>query len=293
MMPKKQFESWFRSQIYLVTDEGRCKKFVLRHVTSASRMGQAVLTIDVPSEVAGEEGIEDAWISESCRSIEDTAQGDADGAGGMNNYIVQSFHGEKPEKATARFTLKFHGGSDVETDEVSSEPPNKTGLLSQLMRHNEAIMRTATIVQGNALSTMQRTQARQESIIEGLLKEKFENFELIEKLLSQKDEREMAKAKAIQDMEMRDKLVDKVSLLAPMVINKFMSSGKPGEQKLLPEATTPVEQQLSSLADSIDENQLMQMQKIFSPEQLMTFVDVFSTIKKKQNTLLQKTEESK
>jgi hypothetical protein len=144
-MPKKQFEAWFRSQLYNVdTEIGRCRKFVLRHANSASRTGNIIITIDVPNVPEDETGIvADGWIEEVTKSIADMAQGDADGRGGRNNYAVQSYHGESTEPS-ARFALRMDGEGDLEDDNFSSEPATKSGLIGQTMRHLEAVMRSAT-----------------------------------------------------------------------------------------------------------------------------------------------------
>ena len=287
MMPKKQFESWMRNQIYMNTDGGACKRLVLRHVTGASRIGNSVLNIEVPTTLEGEEGLSDVWIEETCKQIEDTAQGDADGAGGQNNYQVQSYHGES-DKPSARFSLKMHGAVDLDNDDVSSEPANKTGLIAQTMRHLEAVMRTTTIVQANALSTMQRTQARQEQMIEKLIDEKFQNITVVESLLSQKNERDMAQAHAVQKMEMQEKVVDKLMLMAPLALNSFMAKKNNG-QKLLPEEASQTEIQIASLADTMTMDQVEKLTGVLTPEQMMTIVNLFQTAKQNQETrLLQK-----
>lgn len=271
MIPVKQFEQWIRKQVFVMLDGGKCRQLVMRHVTSASRTGQVVLKLDVPEDV------DDNWVVTARDELSNTAQADSDGVGGMQSYVIHSFHGED-ETPTARFTIRMHGEAEVEDDNISTEPPTKSGLLSQTMRHLEAVMRTSAIMQASALQTTQRIVGQQEQIIEKLVKEKFDNIDTVEALLSQKSEREIEQARAAHKMDIQDKLVEKVNLLVPVIMGKIAGSG----QKMLTAGQSPLEAQLGALADSFDTDQLNALQKVMRPEQLMVLLDMITQVKQKQ-----------
>lgn len=281
MIPRKQFELWLRHQIFVDIDAGKCYKFAVKHVNSASKAGHAILNIDVP-HVDGPPT--DDWIADQIKLIEDITTADAAGAGGTQAYVVFSFHGEDAEKPTSRFSLRMAGDPSLEDADIESEPATKTGVLAQLMRHNEAIMRTSALQTSTVMTLMQRTTQQQAAIIEKLVEEKFNNIGTVEALLSQKNERDIEIMKASRDMEMKEKAFDTLKMLAPTVMNKLLTSGNP-QNVATPQAISARDQQLAALADSMTTEQLEALQKVFNTEQLMTFIDVFSQIKKQQEVV--------
>lgn len=283
MMPKKQFEGWLRHQLFVDIDNGQCSKFILKHVTSASRAGHTVLTIDVPRE---EGQPDDNWIQDNVKLIEETALADASGQGGVQGYVIFSFHGEDTDKPTARFSIRMAGEPNAEEDDISSEPPTKTGIISQVMRHNEAIMRSSMMTTSTVMTLMQRTLAQQASVIEKLTEEKFNNINIVESLLSQKNERDIEAEKAKETMALKRKAFDTLSLVAPTLVNKMLTSGNPNNAAS-PQAISARDAQLAALADTFTTEQLEKMQSVFTPDQLMIFIDVFSQIKQQQQTLLE------
>lgn len=275
MIPEKQFEHWIRKQVFIIADDGKCTKLVMRHVTSASRTGQIVLSVEVPEDV------DDGWVTTTKEELINIAQADSEGIGGTQGYIILSYHGESATPS-ARFTIKMHSTADVDGDDISTEPPNQKGLLGQTMRHLEAVMRTSAMMQASTLSATQRMMGQQEMIIEKLIKEKFDNIDVVETLLSQKSDREIEQAKAAHALEMQDKIVDTVQLLLPVALNKLKGNG----QKMLPEKASGIDQQIAAIADTITTDQLTKMQQVFEPAQLMAILDLFSQAKQKKENLV-------
>jgi len=284
-MPKTQFAVWLRTQVF--GQDEKCRKIIIRHATPTARIGQVLFSIDVPNDKADDLNWDD-WITEQVNTIENISQADADSSvTGVEKYSIQTFHGED-NKPTATFSIRVKGeNSDGEDDGLLSEPATKSGLLAQLMRHNEAIMRMSTVGTHDILKSMNAQIHNQEAVIEKLLNEKFDNIGMVDELISRKDERELAHAKASHDMEMKEKLFDKGMLLAPMIANKLLGKGN-GGQKALPEDTSAVEQEMHSLATTLTEDELRQILKILPPEKALVLVDIFKTVCDKQDQLLQK-----
>jgi hypothetical protein len=280
MVPKKQFEAWMRHQIFVDTDGGPCTKFVVKHVTGASKVGNIVMSLDVPQG----EWSSDDWIRDNILMIEQTTSSDAMGSGGTQSYIVQSFHGESKDKSSGRFMLKMQGDPDADDDEVSTEPATGKGLLAQMMRHTEAMMRTSSLSQATIMNAMQRTLAQQSQTIEKLVDEKFNNIATVETLLSQKNERDIETMKAQKSFEMKEKAFDTLRLVAPTIMNKLITSGNP-KNVASAQAVSSRDMQLASLADTISEEQLMKLQTVFTTDQLLLFVDVFTQIKQQQTLI--------
>lgn len=287
MIPKKQFEQWVRQQLFVATDEGPFRKFVLRHLSSATRTGSVLLTIESPENP---EDLNDDWVENFLAQAQETAQGDSEGIGGTQRYRVEAYHGDSAAP-TARFSIRTYGESEPEDEGLSSEPPTKSGLQAQTMRHLEAVMRITAMTQNRAFDAQQKMLTILQSQNEKLLEEKWKNFELVESLLSQKDEREIERAKAVQKLEMQEKLVDKVTLLLPTAVNRLF--GGNNGQKVLPEKTTPMEEQLCALGETLQPTQLEELQRVLSTEQLMVFLDIFQNVNKKKMSLKEQEETAK
>jgi hypothetical protein len=224
------------------------------------------------------------------REFPGTVSRNRSGIGGTQRYRIEAYHGDSAAP-TARFSIRTYGESEPEDEGLSSEPPTKSGLQAQTMRHLEAVMRITAMTQNRAFDAQQKMLTILQSQNEKLLEEKWKNFELVESLLSQKDEREIERAKAVQKLEMQEKLVDKVTLLLPTAVNRLFG-GNSG-QKVLPEKTTPMEEQLCALGETLQPAQLEELQRVLSTEQLMVFLDIFQNVNKKKMSLKEQEEAAK
>ena len=284
-MPKTQFSVWLRSQVF--GQDEKCRKIIIRHATPTARIGQVLFSIDIPNDCP-EDAAWDDWITEQVNTIENITQADADSSiTGVEKYSIQTFHGED-NKPSATFSIRVRGeNSDGEDDGLLSEPATKSGLLAQLMRHNEAIMRMSTVGTHDILKAMNSTIHKQEEVIEKLLNEKFENLGVVDELISRKHERELEQSKVAHDMEMKEKLFEKSMLIVPLIANKLLSKGNNG-QKVLPTETTTIEQELAALAETLTDDEIKQMFKILSPEKSLVLADLLKSVVTKQHGLLQK-----
>lgn len=276
MIPLKQFESWLRHQLFVNVDDGHCQKIVVKDVTGSSKIGSNIISIDVPADLNGDNA--DDWIKDNIKLIEETTGADAAGKGGTQTYVIMAYH-ETLDKSSARFTIRMQGDPNLEDDDVGSEPATKSGLLGQVMRHNEAIMRTAALQTATIMTQLQRTTQQQASIIEKLIEEKFNNIDVVEQLLSQKSERDIEVMKASRELEMKERALDTFKQIVPLAASKLLG---PKTTDAAPGPISDTDTQLGALADSISMDQLNALQQVFTPAQLMQFMDVFTKVKEKQ-----------
>lgn len=282
-IPRKQFEVWIRRQLFQQSE--RLTKFIVRHGTATSRLGQVLIHIDVPQPSTSEVEDWDDWINQAIDEIENTTQADADGSStGVEKYIIQAFHGDL-NRPSANFNIRMASETSAEDDGIMSEPATKSGLLSQLMRHNEVMMRTSTMAQAHVLNAMQKTLNKQETVIERLLNEKFENITVVEQLMSQKQERDLEIKVHEHKVEMQEKLFDKAMLTLPIVAQKLL--GKGGDNST-PSQMSTIEQQIATLSETLTEPQLEAFTKILDQDQLISLFNLITTAREKQDHLLQK-----
>jgi|SRR6185369_7340786 len=95
------------------------------------------------------------------------ATGYAQDLPGISNFKLLFFYGGNEPQASQPFTVvegELTAGGDIP---YSKHEPTPTGLLGQLMKHNENIMQMATaMVQGLTVSALQREEAQRKEVME-------------------------------------------------------------------------------------------------------------------------------
>lgn len=261
-----KMERWLRRQVLIMDEEkGRCKRLVVRH-TASGKMGNELAALTVPKK------LDDNWINETLTEIEGLIFDDAEGLGGVQTYVILPFFELQPDRAGSRFTVRETSVGEGDPDEVESEPPTKTGILSQMMRHTEASVRGSLMAANQIISVLRHTVARQSETIEKLVNEKMANLETMEKLRSQELERRLLIEEKANEQKRHAEIWDKVSALAPLVINKL------GGKNLLPAKQTPTEAMITGLIETISPDQLEGLQKTLRPEQLVLLMEIFQNV---------------
>ena len=282
-MPHKQFEIWLRRQLFEGAEP--CTKLIVRHGKATSRLGQVLIRLEVPKHSDGEVVDNDAWsdwIRSVVNEIDMTTQADADGSSsGVEQYVIQSFHGDDSVKPTGSFNIRVASESgDSDDDGILSEPATKNGLLSQLMRHNEANMRSTIMLAAQMSQTAQKQLTKQEQIIDKLIEDRFNNFVVMEKLLSEQHSRDTETAEAAHRMEIKDKVLDTFRMVLPAAANKLLGKGTVVEE------ISATEQQILALSQSLTEDQFGLLQKTLTEPQLMVLLGLISSANEKANKQL-------
>ncbi len=95
------------------------------------------------------------------------ATGYAQDLPGISNFKLLFFYGSNEPQASHPFTVvegELTAGGDIP---FSKHEPTPTGLLGQLMKHNETIMGMATqMVQGFAVASLQREETQRKEVMD-------------------------------------------------------------------------------------------------------------------------------
>lgn len=209
-MDRQRLAAWIGRQTEL-------SKIVVRHYNSMGKADGDIASIAIP-----EQGAEpDAIAGEILKSAED----DASGIGGVQTYSVLGFADEKQK---VRLTFRVEGeDDDVEKDGISTEPATKTGLLAQLMRHNEALQRALCLSNDSTLRAMSKALAQATAQNEHMQAKHFETVETVEGLLSMKDERDLKRQESEQRSAALGEMIGTVKMLAPAIAKRVL--GKNGD----------------------------------------------------------------
>jgi len=243
--------------------------FALRSAGVGSR-GQAVDTFEIP------EGFNGDHIGMLVDDILMRAQADADGMGTkLQRYTLIAL--EVGKKDGSRFPFRVRGEGD-EDDGDGEEQPNEKGLTSQLMRHNEALMRMNTMAMGGILNALTKRLEAAERFNETLISQRHEYLQSLENAKSLEHDRDMEALQISGHETRKAELFKKLEMILPLVVNKITG------HKLLPEAVGG--DVFSTLANSLTPDQLQGIAVYLTPEQQMMFLTLLKSAKdasQKQN----------
>lgn len=284
MKGQNDLEKWIRKQLYVERDEGPCTKLVLKHVGAGNKLGSEVCSAGVPKSPG------DDFVIATMHEMDATASQDANGFGGVQTYVIQAFF-KGEEKSLARYTFKVQGtDDDDEGGSMASEPPNRTGITTMLMRHQEAVMRTATMGQAQVVGTLMRQNQVLSELVERFMSERLETVQLMESLLSRKQERDLEVQRAQSKETMLRDAFDKIMTLAPIVVAKFAGKGA------IPGVESPMEVQIKGLLETITPDQFEQLTGTLKPEQQFALAEIYQGLQaseKKRAELKGKTKQLK
>ncbi len=271
-MNRGEFNRWLRHQVFPEDESERAIRIVLCAVTAGKKIGDEIVTIPVPKK-----GPEDEWFQARIEEIESSAKSDATGlAVPLQTYAVLSYF-EKGENAKprSRFTFRELGTSDDESDDLATEPPTKLGSLSQQMRHNEQLAKINADMTTKTIGHLQQTIAQLSESHQKLVDDRLGTIELVEKLRSEQFERQLAYDREKTDSEQKRMLLEKLMVLAPVVVQKITG-------KALPGVKSDKENVLDSLIESFSPEQMNSLQAILTPDQLIAVVSLIEARKKEE-----------
>lgn len=270
MLDRKKLTTWLNRAVLVENEQGRCRKIVLRHLIATEKANSIG------------EWIASAWTNNLVAladSIQEEAEQDVDSLIGLQTYVLRAYYGDETKPGPSRFLFRIESRqveSDTDLDPLGSEPANVKGMLSQQMRHNEAIMRLAIGTANQTLSTVLGMNRFLMERVESLERGRMAHVEATEQLLNQRNEREL-EAKRLEASEKRkDEAFQKLQLLVPVIINKV--AGK----KMLPEAGGGEMAQLQALLSSLSMEQMEKLSQVLTPVQMTSVLSFMEQMMKEQ-----------
>ena len=239
------------------------KRLVLNHLPIGSKVGHLVAEFEVP-----EQPRED-WLATTVMELEELSKSDADGIGGVQSYVILA-KGEN-DKTITRKTFRVAGKDDEDEAEpgAPSEPATKSGFLAQNQRHLEAVFKTSVVSAQATQTAMARVIDRLAEMNEKLMSDKIETMELVEALYTNQHERQLQLKQADLDGAMKDKVLDAVKPLLPLITAKVTG------QKMLPPGKSG--DVIKALKDSIEPEQFAKLGEILKPHQQLLLVELMNS----------------
>lgn len=203
------------------------------------------------------------------REVYQAAQDDAAGLRGPTRYQVLAYEGDDDAPCTR---MSFRIMPDVELSDAigeESEPPTAQGHMAQMMRHNEGSIRTSLGATNDIIRHYQRMNDSKDAQLEKFGEMHFKVLSAYEKLMDRQYEREAslrAEARKERQMEM---IIEKLEMLAPIAMNKLLSSNDPTESPPL------LELQVAALLKSLPTQMIGMIQGALPPESRALFMDLY------------------
>lgn len=267
--PREGIDEWLRRQFYGSDEhpDGRCNRLVLSHIAVTGKAGDVHT---MPFKKCPAEG----EISDIVHEIETHALNEVETMGGVQKFIVRSYF-SKSEKPVSRFPFRMSATDAGNEDEtVDSEPPSAKGMLSQLMRHNEALARMLTMGTTQIIVTLQKQNANLAAQLEMNMSKELEFVRTTEELLSQKHVRELEAIQAQNKEKRMQELYDKGMLLLPAVANRI--AGK----QVMNQTVSPSEVMLNELVSTLKPEQFEKLLAVLAPEQRIVLLELYQNMKK-------------
>lgn len=259
---RKDLERWVRQQVFRQR-ETPLAMFVLKSGTSR---GGEIDVVEVPSDCTGDN------VGLLVEDIIQKLQTDADSMGTkVQRYFVMAC--EVGSKTGTRYPIRIRGEGE-EDDVEEADQPTEKGLTSQLMRHNEALMRMLVMTTGTQVTAMSRRLEANERTMERLMEERRAEREALEAAKDLQHERDMHMLTESGKEERKNAMMKKVESLLPVVINKI--AGKP----VLPD--TPEANMVRHMVASFTPEQLQAMAPILSQEQQIMLLTLLKEIREQE-----------
>ncbi len=248
---RRDLERFLRQQLTRVR-ETPLDRLVLRHAAQGSK-GSEVETITIP------EGLDGDSFPAFCDEVLALAQADADGFGEkLQRYVVIAL--EAGKKDGPRFPFRLRGEGDEDSEE-GEEAPTEKGLVSQLMRHNEALARMLVMTTGSQIQSLTRQAEAKDKVIERMFEQRQKDQEAVEASKSLQAERDNQLLLASGAEDRKAELLKKLDLLMPLVVNKLAGNN------ILP--TGAGADVFGKLSESLSPDQLQKIAQFLTAEQQM------------------------
>lgn len=265
---EQQIVAWLKENV-LYPDlklHGKCDRVTLRHV-SVDRKPQG----DVKAfPIRLEEGAEDDGLFPLLHAISQAAQADSDEMNqGVQSYALFAYYPSDKNYVPRRYFRVSPSDVEIERGLSPSEPPTEKGLVAQMQRHVEAIMRTSTVANGHIFQTMQGEMRRLAEMNEKFSSQQIDFLVMMQDLLDNSHGRRLKERSEEAHLAMKEGALSKLEALLPVIINRI--AGKP----VVPEENRSL-MLMASLLENMSEAQQMAFYQNLSDPQKIALAEVLS-----------------
>jgi len=208
-------DSWVESVISEVIDGKACSAVTCLHLKGVGGATEEVVTKPLEGTISS---------SDLANFLIGRAEGFSQDLAGLQTFKLLAFYGNNEPHNPFHFTTSDGTVMSRSETMMSAHEPTPTGLLGQLMKHNENLMGqndqlvTANMTMANGIIAM---CIGPQGVIQASIRSQLEAVEVVkDAMLDMHKERKgliIEEAKAAQDLQTRKALIE----LAPQIVNRF------------------------------------------------------------------------
>lgn len=217
MSKKRQtVDDWVQSVTSEVIDNKPCSAIALLHLKGMGGATEEVTTKPIEGTVNSKE-LADHLVGR--------AEGFSQDLPGLNTFKLIAFYGTNEPHNPFHFTTSDGTVMSRSETMMSAHEPTPTGLLGQLMKHNESLMSqnnqlvSGVMAMANATISMCFGPA---GVVQASIKSQLEAVDVVKDAMldmhKQRKELILEEAKAAQDLQTRKAVIDAI----PHVVNRFV-----------------------------------------------------------------------
>ena len=212
---RQTVDSWCQSTIVEVIDGKPCSAIALLHLKGIGGATEEVTTQPIEGTVNP---------TDLANNLIGRAEGFSQDLPGLQTFKLIAFYGSNEPHNPFHFTTSDGTVMSRSETMMSAHEPTPTGLLGQMMKHNETLMN-----QNNQLVTANMTMSNgivamcfgPQGVVQTSIRAQLEAIEVVkDSMLDMSRERKqliIEEAKAAQDLQTRKALIDAV----PQLVNRF------------------------------------------------------------------------
>lgn len=188
--------------------------------------------------------------------------------GGSHRYVIRTKQhlGGQQQHAFRLF-------ASADESDGGSDPPNATGLVGQLMRHNEIKEKTLVGIVQSTIGTMSHMIRDLAEENREMRRDKNLAANELEEARSKKDERDLESLRQINADKRKDQAFEKIMTLLPVLANRMLGEGAVGA------TPTPISILANELGESLSQEQQIKIASILAPSQIALLVELMKTAK--------------
>jgi len=281
---EQQIADWLKEHIVVSRPGlGKCRKLIIRHMSIDNKPQGDVTSVAVTQD-EGLVGELDMIVNK----IVDAAQRNAnDYASGVQKYAVYAYYADDPQYVPYKIFRLAAEDESGQGDLSPSEPPTTAGITSQLMRHNEATFKTATMTTSYLFSIFEKMLTRLSDKEERSDQQRMDMVLLMQETINEAHTRRLNERKEEMRMALQEGIFEQLKVVMPIIANRL--AGKqifPEEDKSFLLMATFLEnlkpEQQAFLRDSLDPPQIAILGEILAEYEKKK--EAFTTGKKAKDT---------
>lgn len=200
-------------------------------------------------------------------------------SGVQQRYTLGAFTEDEREPVSVHtFIIKPNPLSSSKLLGLDTEQPNEKGIVAHTLRHNESMHRMLIAMSNATAGNLAERCERQDQQIARLQADRDEFFELTQKMLDRRQERELDNALAVQRSKRMDELIGMGMSMIPLLAGAVLGKKVPAVK------STGRDQAIGQFLKSLSEEEALAVFGALKPENQMTLAQLYESYKKDSQT---------